>query len=88
MKKKIGLAKAVEEMSRQELEDLSTKALLARLKRLRWCYEDMSAADDYLPSEIATVDHKILFKSDPRWKSAYGDVKSILDAREHIISKP
>jgi len=62
---------------------MSTGALLARLKRLRWCYENPDAANDLTEDEFHSAAHKILFKSDPRWKAAYGDVKAVLATREH-----
>ena len=87
MKKKFGINKALDEISLTELESWPTRRLLARLKRLRWCYEEVSAAEDYYPHELAAVEDKILFKSDPRWKQAYSDVKTVLSGREHISAK-
>ncbi len=74
-------------MSRPELDVLSTGALLARLKRLRWCEED-AARSDLSGAEIASVSHLILFKSDPSWGIAYEDVKAVLASRPHKANKP
>ena len=84
MKKRSGVRRAVDIIARSELESLLTGALLARLKRLRWCMETPDAANDLTIEELKSVQDKILFKSDPRWKQAYGDLKSILDTREHL----
>ena len=84
MKKKFGINKAIEEIQLSELEGWPTRRLLARLKRLRWCYENASEANDYTPNELASVEEKILFKTDPRWKKAYSDLKTILAKRENV----
>jgi len=83
MKKRSGIKRALEVIPTEELSHLSTGSLLARLKRLRWCYEKPEDANDLTLEEITSVQDKILFKSDERWKQAYADVKLILDTREH-----
>lgn len=83
----MGLKRAMDVIPRSELQDLPTGALLARLKRLRWC-EDTSDWSDLSKEEIASVDGQILFKSDPRWHQAYADLKAILQSREHLSNKP
>ena len=83
MKKRSGVKRALEIIPSSELESLSTGALLARLKRLRWCFEDSGSADDLTAEELESVKHMILFKSDKTWKQAYKEIKSILDCREH-----
>jgi len=87
MKQAVGLKKALDIVPLSDLKDWPTRRLLARLKRLRWCYETPTAAADYTAAELAAVADKLLFKSDPRWKTAYGDVKSVLAAREHVKAK-
>ena len=87
MKKKHGIKKALDEVPLSELETWKTRKLLVRLKRLRWCYEEVAAAEDYYPHELAAVEDKILFKTDPRWKQAYREVKAILATREHITAR-
>lgn len=87
MKKGHGLERAVAPMGRDELAKLPTGALLARLKRLRWC-EDTPDHSDLLPEEIESAVGMILFKTDPAWRSAYGDVKDVLAGREHVVKKP
>lgn len=87
MKRGYGLARAVRRMERQELETLPTGALLARLKRLRWCEESRSESD-LSDDEIASAAGSILFKEDAAWREAYADLKTILAGREHIDGKP
>ena len=86
MKKGYGLARVVPIIERSELDKLPTGALLARLKRLRWC-EDSAKYSDLMEHEITSAAGQILFKDDPRWKAAYADVKSILATRENIDRK-
>lgn len=71
----------------QALEALPTGALLARLARLRHC-EETQERSDLSQQEIAAASHLILFKSDPRWRTAYSDLKALLAAREHAPTKP
>ncbi|TMJ15153.1 MAG: hypothetical protein E6G94_07815 [Alphaproteobacteria bacterium] len=87
MKKGHGLARAVAPMGRDELANLPTGALLARLKRLRWC-EDRPDHSDLLPEEIESAGGMILFKTDAAWRSAYAEVKDVLAGREHVANKP
>jgi hypothetical protein len=83
MKKRRGLRRAVAPLSREELEALPTKALIARLSRLRWC-EDGPNRSDMSEQEIASGSKLILFKSDPAWHTAYADLKDVLSSREHV----
>jgi hypothetical protein len=87
MKKRSGLDRALQPIARDQLSDMSTGALLARLKRLQWCEEsrEFSALSD---EEVAAAESLILFKSDHAWWSAYADVREILGTREHLLSKP
>ena len=87
MKKKMGIERALEVVPVSELESLSTKALLARLKRLQWCEESLGLSD-MTAEETETVSHMILFKSDKRWQDAYREIKAILATREHVSKKP
>ncbi|WP_230292055.1 hypothetical protein [Croceicoccus sp. Ery5] len=87
MKRGHGLARAVAPMRRQELQTLPTGALLARLKRLRWC-EEVREDSDLADQEVASVAGMILLKEDPAWRLAYADLKNILAEREHIENKP
>ena len=86
MKKRNGHKRALPVVAREELEQLPTGALLARLKRLRWCEED-DRFSDLMPHELAMVEGKILYKKDALWKAAYSDLKAILATREHIDRK-
>ncbi len=81
------MARAVAPMSAQELEALPTGALLARMKRLRWC-EESRATSDLSDDEVASVGHLILFKDDAAWRSAHADLKAVLSQREHVENKP
>jgi len=74
-------------MSRQGLEALPTGALLARMKRLRWC-EDSRQNSDLSQDEVASVALLILFKEDAAWRSAHADLKAVLAEREHVENKP
>lgn len=87
MKRGHGLARAVAPMSRQELEGLPTGALLARMKRLRWCEENRQHSD-LSQDEVGSVSHVILFKEDAAWRTAHADLKSVLAEREHVENKP
>jgi hypothetical protein len=86
MKKRWGVHRAVDVVNQTELERLSTKALLARLKRLHW-NERSFVASDMSEAECMSVSDKIIFKSSPEWRRAYQDVKAILASREHIERK-
>ncbi|MBL4863406.1 MAG: hypothetical protein JKY63_00680 [Rhodobiaceae bacterium] len=68
-----------------ELNGLPTKALLARLKRLRWC-EENRAISDLSDAEVRSLEGKIVFKDTEIWRAAYRDIKAVLATREHISS--
>lgn len=86
MKKRYGINKAVPRIAAFELAKLPTKALLARLARLRHC-EDEAELSDYSDEELLQVQGKIMFKNTSVWKEAYQDLKTILATREHIERK-
>jgi hypothetical protein len=75
------MRKRVIPMSPDELEKLSTKQLLARLRRLRQCEESASLSDQY---DASNTSGAILFKDTSAWKTAYEQVKEILSLREHV----
>lgn len=87
MKKRHGLDRAVIPLTSSELDAMPTGALLGRLKRLQWC-EESREHSDLSNEEVASVSHLVVFKSDPRWRSAYADLKAILAEREHRANKP
>jgi hypothetical protein len=61
---------------------MPTRALLARLRRLRECEESADRSD--LDSvEIASATG-IVFKTDPTWSEAYDQLKAVLSSREHV----
>ena len=66
-----------------ELDSWPTKRLLGRLNALRRCEESPSHSD--FNFDLRDPDTHIFFKSDPKWKVAYQQVKSLLDNREHVV---
>ena len=66
-----------------ELEELPTKRLLARLRRLHECEESLALSD----KDVADDSGCIEFKQNPEWISAVRDVKQVLAVREHIPKK-
>lgn len=68
-------------MSREELEKLSTKQLLARLRHLHECEESVLFSDR---DDAINTSGTILFKDTPEWKFAYELVKGSLSLREHV----
>src|SRR4051794_29471768 len=82
MKKRSGVRRAIPILAANRLAAMSTKQLLARLARLRFC-EDQQDDSDLTAAEIATTDG-ILFKDTSEWRAAYADLKLILATREHV----
>ena len=68
-------------MPLKELERLSTRQLLARLKRLRQCEESVLLSDR---DDASNTSATILFKDTPEWHVAYEQVKGVLSLREHV----
>ena len=66
-----------------ELEALSTKQLLGRLKQLHQCEESLALSD----RDVADNSGRIEFKQSPEWISAFRDVKQVLSRREHVPKK-
>jgi len=73
--------KPIPALSLEELEKLSTKQLLARLRQLRQCEESALLSDR---DDASNASGTILFKDTPEWKAAYEKVKGTLSAREHV----
>lgn len=69
----------------EELNELHTGSLLARLKHLRSLQESFELSD-WLPEERDTVEASglIAFKETAIWKAAFDDVKGLLNDREHM----
>lgn len=63
-----------------ELEALSTRQLLGRLKQLHQCEESLDQSDRDAPVETGCIE----FKQSPEWRSAFHDVKQVLSRREHV----
>ena len=82
MKNRFGAERAVPVRTREEVEAMPTKALLARLERLHRCEESPSDSD-LSPLEVPD-DVGILFKNQPAWAIAYQEVKEVLATREHV----
>jgi len=61
-----------------ELEALSTKQLLGRLRRLHECEESLALSD----RDIADDSGCIEFKQSPEWTTAFQEVKEVLSRRE------
>ena len=67
----------------EELRKKRTRDLLSYLKKLQRC--EGSYEDSDMDNNIDLTDHEtIYFKNTNKWTTAYKDVKSILDNREHI----
>jgi hypothetical protein len=73
--------KSIHPMSLEEIETLSTKQLLARLKSLHQCEESATLSDRDDATNTCEI---ILFKDTPEWKAAYEQVKEVLPMREHV----
>jgi hypothetical protein len=82
MKRRRGVGRSVPVATPEGLRGMPTKALLARLARLRFCEESLSDSD-ITPEEAQTVDG-ILFKDTVEWKSAFDELKLVLAEREHV----
>lgn len=82
MKKRSGTARALPVVAEAELATWTTRRLLARLERLRYC-EDSLARSDMSAAEAMGVEG-ILFKDTELWRDAYAALKRILAAREHV----
>jgi hypothetical protein len=82
MKKGNGLEREVPILTEEKMLSLSTKQLLGRLKKLRYC-EESPDRSDLGEDEVKSVTG-ILFKDTPEWKEAYETVKRILAIREHV----
>jgi hypothetical protein len=74
--------RSVAVLSKEKLKAMPTRALLARLQRLREC-EESADRSDLDSGEIAGATG-IIFKVDPLWSEARDQVKAILKTREHV----
>ena len=68
-------------ISIEELEKLSTKQLLSRLRRLHQCEESVLLSDH---DDVSYTSDAMQFKNTPEWKDAYENVKGLLSLREHV----
>lgn len=79
-------------LSREEMEKLSTKRLLAYKKKLLqvddasrcWCGSS-SGNCDYRQQEL--LKHGAFIKASPAWQELYKNVKEVLNTREHVERK-
>jgi hypothetical protein len=67
----------------QELDKKGTKELLGYLKKLHKCEESFELSDLEINPDL-NEEHIIYFKQTEKWKTAYKNVKSILNNREHV----
>ena len=74
--------RSIKALNKDELEKLTTERLLAYLKKLHSCEEDISQSDFSL--QEVKESEGIVFKSSPEWKSLYKDVKAILATRPNV----
>lgn len=72
-------------MTKEKMEALPTKRLLARLKRLHQCEQSLSLSDR--EQNVYVFSGFIEFKESPEWISEYNTLKEILSKREHIEAK-
>src|SRR5262245_13216692 len=73
--------KPIPPLSLEEIEKLSTKQLLVRLRQLHQCEESAWLSDG---DDASNASGTILFKDTPEWKAAYEQVKGTLSVREHV----
>jgi hypothetical protein len=73
--------KPIHPLSIEELEKMSTKQLLARLRLLHQCEESALLSDR---DDASNTSETILFKDTPEWTAAYEQVKRMLSLREHV----
>ncbi|HMS41290.1 MAG TPA: hypothetical protein PKE69_13755 [Pyrinomonadaceae bacterium] len=71
------------QIEKEQLENFSTKKLLARLKSLHQCEQSFELSDR-LESERGSNVGQIEFKESEEWKIEYDKLKAILSKREHI----
>jgi len=72
-------------MMPNDLEGLSTKQLLARLRRLHQCEESLALSDRTAESYEAFG--AIEFKDSPEWVLEFEKLKEVLARREHVPKK-
>jgi len=82
MKRKTGVGRLVQPVALDGLRRMPTKALLARLARLRFCEQSLDTSDT-APEEAQAVDG-ILFKDTAEWGRAFDELKMVLAEREHV----
>ena len=70
-------------LSFTELNKKRTKELLGYLKLLQYCEESFEQSD-LIENPDSSDSLTIYFKQTEKWKTAYLNVKSILEKREHI----
>jgi len=74
--------RSIKALDKKELEGLSTERLLAYLKKLQRCEEDISKSD-FSTQEVKQLEG-VIFKSSPEWKSLYKTVKAVLSTRDNV----
>ncbi|WP_226649562.1 hypothetical protein ACJJID_11535 [Microbulbifer sp. CnH-101-G] len=76
------MLKPVKPLNQRELEALSTKRLLAYLRRLQRCEESIELSD-WQEDKVSPLGG-IVFKSSDEWKTQYNLVKAVLAKRPNI----
>ncbi|HZS09883.1 MAG TPA: hypothetical protein VFD58_33965 [Blastocatellia bacterium] len=74
--------KKILSMTLVELERLTTRQLLARLRCLQQCEESIELSDR---GDGRTLPDTIEFKNTPEWSAAYQQLKDVLARGEHIL---
>lgn len=77
--------KLISPLSDNELTVMSTRQLLARLKRLHQCEQSLESSDR--DSNEMSLSDVIEFKESRQWQSAYQQLKELLAQREHLPRK-
>jgi hypothetical protein len=86
MKKEHRLGRALPPIAPAQLDDMTTGALLAQLKRLRWC-EESQKLSDLSDEDLLHAAGLILFQSDPAWHTAYIELRDALASQGHVRNK-
>jgi len=83
------MAKKVEIISLEKLNNMHTGTLMNRRKALLKCDESFESSDrnGYETKPLTKNTGLIEFKDTPEWKNAYKDLKNILATRENLPNK-
>ena len=76
--------RCIEHITREQMDSMPTKRLLALRTRMLKC-EDTREGSDWLPGD-AMRPNSIYFKADCRWTRMYDELKAVLSRREHVAT--